>query len=219
MSSINNDDAKVKAIDDNAIIDNALITINIGGTLFKCNKSTLNKSEYFKAIMLSDKDCSDFSNVYIDRDPAVFSSILSLLRKSPGSMFDSVDSNQLLSYESDINYYQFNVLLDKCEKARKDYIDSLEGDRYQLAVAARFFTSFGRSEHMTVMFLVQRMHKILTEQSQASFKRDYQTCYNQNRVPDIESAVLGLDLNNQTDRIKLKKLQHAVDECNRYRIH
>lgn len=88
---------------------NKIISIDVGGMLFKTSKQTLELSEYFKAILKYNKE----DIIFIDRSPHIFKHVLSLLRDR--------EYKYPSKYLSELEFYQIeytdketpNIVVDK----------------------------------------------------------------------------------------------------------
>jgi hypothetical protein len=76
--------------------DDIIVTLDVGGKVFKTNKSTLMKSEYFNNLFNDTK--IDYSNpIFLDRSYSSFKHILHFLRDNTYKF--------PAQYESELKYY------------------------------------------------------------------------------------------------------------------
>lgn len=71
-----------------------IITINVGGTKFTTTKTTLQTSEYFKALFTR---WNTNNEIFVDRDPIAFTQILNYLR--------DINNKIDIKYKNEVDFY------------------------------------------------------------------------------------------------------------------
>lgn len=92
-----------------------IVTVDVGGTIFRASKEILCRSDFFRAIF---KDCViPDGPIFIDRSPHMFKHVLSLLRDS--------NYHYPKKYEKELKYYLIDV-------NRVVFYDLMEGNKILL---------------------------------------------------------------------------------------
>lgn len=124
-----------------------IISLNVGGTLFSVPRKTLlsgDVSSYFHSLISLENNSSltiqkdGDGNIFIDRDPDVFSYVLNYLRGY--TKFDKIDGTLAKKLRTDAEFFRLPKLLHLLEEDKQDRLQfrpgpgvNADGDRLRVA--------------------------------------------------------------------------------------
>lgn len=110
-----------------------IVNLNVGGTIFSTSRETLNAGgDSFFASLISENfkvERDQHNNIFIDRDPKLFSAVLNFLRNQCTHLsIDRCNRAKLQSLQAEAEFYAVLPLIDECQR-RLDELDEEDKKR------------------------------------------------------------------------------------------